>query len=171
MSKLMLKAEVVEGLTREDIEYAFKGVRVHRSAIDSKKLDRKNRFFRNEYVTIKNLETGKWIVRKVQGHSRFYDEQYKKEHNAPFPKNAIALHYDDRDELGLRDLREPVNVVLYRVTQLERLAHYWNQDDNAGARSAVRLGVVVTLLSMKDSIETVEMVAGWLSRLLAFIGI
>lgn len=166
MSKLMLKAEVIEALTASDIEYGFKDVRISRFAIDSKKQDAQNRFFRREYVTIKNLATGKWVVRRVYGHNHFYDDLYKKEHNALFPKNAIALHYDDRDELGIRDLREPVDVVVYRSTLPELLAYYWNHDDPA-VRIANRLGAIAILISTKDFVDLVEAVAGWVSR---FIG-
>jgi hypothetical protein len=166
MSKLMLKADIIEGLTPADIEYGFKDVRVHRGSIDAAKANRLEKFFRREYVTIKNLATGKSIVRRVYGHNCFYDDQYKKEHNAPFPKNAIALHYDDRDELGIRDFREPVDVVLYRTTLPERMAYYWNHDEPA-VRIANRFGAIAIVISTKDFVDLVELVAGLVTRAFA----
>mgnify|MGYP001585112536 FL=1 len=150
-----LTATVIESLTTADIEYSFKGVRVHKAFIDGNKKDRSEKFFRREYITILNLVNGKKIVRRVYGHNRTYDDLYKREHNnASFPKAAIALHYDDRDELGIRDLREPVEVVLYRTTLLEKMADFWNSDELA-MRIANRTTIVAFLISFKDLKDTV----------------
>lgn len=149
-----LTATVIESLTTADIEYSFKGVRVHKAFIDGNKVDRSEKFFRREYVTILNLVNGKKIVRRVYGHNRTYDDLYKKEHGAPFPKEAIALHYDDRDELGIRDLRDPAEVVLYRTTLREKMADFWNSDELA-MRIANRTTIVAFLISFKDLKDTV----------------
>lgn len=140
-------------------------VRVHCGLIDAKKQNRQERFFRREYVTVKNLATGSKVVRKVMGHNHAYDEYYKKAFNMPFPKEAVALDYEARDALGIRDIRATQELVIYRTTLAERASYYWNSDEPA-VRIANRLGAIAIVVSMKDFIDLVEMVAGWVTRLI-----
>jgi len=140
---------IVTKMVSQTYDDASKGIiRVPRMIIDGQKLNKAEKFFRRELVTIVNHENGKRVVRHVVGDN----QQYK------LVGDSAAIDYEARDTLGIRRLDGPVNVEIVRSTLLDRLAYFWNSEDPA-MRIANRITVIALVISLKDFIDLVSAVA------------
>lgn len=141
----------VETMVSQNKDDAPKGiVRIPASLIDGSKVDKANKFFRRELVTLVNRENDRRVVRHVVGGNREYD----------LTPGKAAIDYEARDGLLIRRLDQGVNVEIVRATLLDRWWYYWNSDDPA-MRIANRMGLLAFVISLKpEVVDLVVWVAG-----------
>lgn len=132
MSRVIFTASSVAALEERDAGQEL--ARLHNVRIDRTRQDA-SRLYRREAITIKNPETGEWVLRIALGAGRLIEG---------LTHDGIALDYDAMEALGVRR-GASCALEVSRAREIDVLRWYWHHAD-PGLRLSIRLGGMGVLL-------------------------
>lgn len=139
------KFEIIKKLSSDDSGPAHGIVRFYNGHIDAAKLD-KQKFFRRQAVTIRNMNNKEFVIRYAMGSA-----------GMKLDRKSLAIDYDGVDALGLT-YGKPCDIQVRQATSLEIYRWYWTHSE-LPIQLSVRLGVAGCILG----------VAGFVLGMISFV--